>query len=396
MKWATGMSMDPTLEGATAEAADRVSEQLSGQAADLVVAFVSMHHGAEFARLAGLIRERFGAAVFLGCSAGGVIGGGEEIERQPGLALIAAVLPDVRITAFHIENDDMSAVADDGAAFGRLLGVDAGERAHFIVLPEPFTFESEALVAALDVAYAGGHTVGGLASGGTTPGTNALFVDADMHRSGAVGVALRGDVEVDTIVAQGCRPVGDPMFVTAATGNIVHEIDGEAAIDVVRRLHSTLDARDKELFRHSLFFGIVMDRSRESYGRGDFLIRNLLGVDENTGAVSVAAVVEENSVVQLHLRDAGTSSEDIDELLADYAARSDGSRPQGALMFSCLGRGAGLYGRAGHDSEMVRRHLGALPLGGFFCNGEIGEVGGRSFVHGYTSSLGLFRAASSS
>lgn len=396
MKWASSISTATSLETAAEEAASRLEERLGGEAADLVIAFVSTPHREEFERLPALVRGRLGSGVLLGCSGGGVVADGREVEQRPALGLVGAVLPDVEIKPFHIANRDVTAAAKGPEAdqvLARSLGVEAGTPTHVIVLPEPFSFESEPLLALLDSALPGGRTIGGLAGGGAEPDTNALYLGASMYQSGAVGVALRGDIEIDTVVAQGCRPIGDPMFVTSSTRNVVHEIDGRRAIDALRTVYGTLDRDDKELFRHSLFMGIVMDRHRREYGRGDFLIRNLLGVDENTGALSVAAIVPENSVVQLHLRDRRTSSEDIDAMLGDYAAACGSERPAGALMFSCLGRGAGLYGHAGHDSEVLRRHLGDVPLGGFFCNGEIGEVGGRSFLHGYTSSFAMFRSA---
>jgi small ligand-binding sensory domain FIST len=393
MNWASSISIAPTLEDAACEAIDLLSARLERRPADLVLAFVSNLYRDEHERLPGLIRRGLGSGVLLGCSGGGVIGGGSEVEHQPALALVGASLPDVEIAPFQIDNADVPSGPDCASELARVLGVAPAEDVHFILLPEPFSFDTEPLLGLLDSYYPGGRTIGGLASGGTGPSENALYVGASMYQRGAVGVALRGNIEVDTVVAQGCRPVGDPMFVTAATGTMVHEIDGRASIDVLRELYVGLDARDKELFRHSLFFGIVMDQQRQQYRRGDFLIRNLLGVDDDTGALSVAATVAERSVVQLHLRDARTSSEDIDEMLAGYSRANEGVRAEGALLFSCLGRGEGLYGRSGHDSDALRRYLGELPLGGFFCNGEIGEVAGRSFVHGYTSSFGLFRAA---
>jgi small ligand-binding sensory domain FIST len=213
-----------------------------------------------------------------------------------------------------------------------------------------------------------------------------------MYRAGLVGVAMCGDIEVDTIVAQGCRPIGEPMFVTGCQRNIVRELDGRPALKVLQELYQHLEARDQELFRHSLFLGIVMDESRQQYRQGDFLIRNIVGMDSATGALAIGAMLRESLVVQFHLRDAETSAEDLDELLARHARGGHGRGVEGSLLFSCLGRGAALYGRPDHDSEVFRRRLGEIPLGGFFCNGEIGPLHGSTFLHGYTSAFGLFRS----
>ena len=201
-------------------------------------------------------------------------------------------------------------------------------------------------------------------------------------------MALDGDVVIDTVVAQGCRPIGEPMFVTRCERNFLYEVDGRSPAAVLSDLHRRASTRDKELFRSSLFLGIVM-REQQEYQQGDFLVRNVLGLDGKTGAVAVGALLRTGMVVQFHLRDARTSAEDLDTLLGRYAGQ-----PVGSLLFSCLGRGVHLYGRADHDTDLARRHFGDLPLGGFFCNGEIGPVQGTTFLHGYTSAFGLFRPRS--
>ena len=202
---------------------------------------------------------------------------------------------------------------------------------------------------------------------------------------------MAGNVEVDPVVAQGCRPIGEPMFVTRSQGGVLLELDGKPAAAVLHDLYERAEEKDRKLFRRALCMGIVMRRAQQEYRSGDFLIRNLIGLDEESGAVAVAAEVEENQVVQFHVRDARASAKDLDEVLAGYASCAAEQRPQGALLFSCVGRGMALYGRPDHDTGIFRAHLGEVPLGGFFCNGEIGVVQGRTFLHGYTSSFALFR-----
>ena len=230
-----------------------------------------------------------------------------------------------------------------------------------------------------------------MASGGREAGENALFLGPERLGSGLVGIALSGNISVDTIVAQGCRPVGDPMFVTSCRDNVVLEIDGRRPRDILHELYGRLEARDKDLFREALFLGIVMQEAQSQYGQGDFLIRNVVGFDPDSGALAVGARLKENQVVQFHLRDARTSAEDLQALLAAHPREPSA---HGSLLFSCLGRGEHLYGRPDHDTDAFHEHLGEVPLGGFFCNGEIGPVHGTTFLHGYTSSFGLFRPRS--
>jgi len=391
MQWASTVSTEPLLERAVAQATAALRSQLSASQADLMVAFASHHHAAQFDRLPEFVKAEAAVGVLVGASAGGVIGGGREIEQHPGLSLTAAVLPNVELTGFHVE---AHGVPEDEApaAWQALTGVSAARAPHFVLLPDPFSFDAEAFIKGLDRTYPDSRKIGGLASGGQQPGTNALFLDGTVYRSGLVGVALAGDVQVDTIVAQGCRPVGQPMFATKCQRNILCELDGEPAVKALHDLYEQLDASDQALAQHSLFVGIVMKRDRQEYGQGDFLIRNVIGIEPQRGALAVGALLEENSVIQFHLRDSKTSAEDLDQLLGRYRDDAAYAPPHGALLFSCLGRGIHLYGRPDHDTDAVRRYLGDLPLGGFFCNGEIGPVHDTTFLHGYTSAFGLFRS----
>jgi small ligand-binding sensory domain FIST len=373
MRWSSAASAAPQLAAAVEEAAAVVRTDLAGASPDLVVVFVSPHHESGYHRVPTLVRAELGAGCLLGCSAGGVIGGGRELEGQPGFSLTAASLPDVTVTPFQLEEPE-------------LPRLPAHEAPSYLLLPDPFTFDVDELLHALDAASPGATVLGGLASGGRQPGGNALYLGDVVHRRGLVGVGLTGNVAVDTIVAQGCRPIGEPMFVTRSERNVIHELDGRRAGGVLQNLYDRANADDKQLFRNSLFLGIVMREDRQEYRHGDFLIRNVMGIDGKSGALVVGALVRDGMVVQFHLRDAHTSATDLNELLARYRGQ-----PSGALIFSCLGRGEHLYGEPDHDSRAFRRHLGDVPLGGFFCNGEIGPVQGTTFLHGYTSSFGLFR-----
>jgi small ligand-binding sensory domain FIST len=390
MQWASTFSVEQRLETAVRETSAGLRAQLGTVAPDLIAVFVSEHHREEFGRVPALVSTQFPSALLLGCSAGGVIGGGKEIEQQPGFSITAGVLPGVDLFPFHIENDSLPGAADPPTAWERLLGVPVAKEPHFVLLPDPFTFDADTFLQRLDQTYPASRKVGGLASGGREPGSNALFCRGEVHRSGLVGVALAGDIQVDTIVAQGCRPIGQPMFITKCQGSVLWELDGEPAAKVLRDLYERLDSADQELARHSLFLGVAMNEDRQEYRQGDFLIRNITGMDTTRGILGVGALLRENSVVQFHLRDAQTSSEDLEQLLTRYETTP--GRAQGALLFSCLGRGVHLYGRPDHDTDAFRRHLGDIALGGFFCNGEIGPVHGTTFLHGYTSAFGLFRS----
>jgi len=363
---------------------------LDGGRPDLLVAFVSPHFADQYDRLPALVRSAAGAGLLLGCSAGGVIGGGSEVEAGPALSLTAAILPGVKIAPVYIDPQGLPD-AEDRGGWEALLRCDASEAPGLVLLPDPYSTPVDRLLHGLDLGFPASRKVGGLASAARGPGENRLYLGPNSYSAGTVGVALTGNVIVDSVVAQGCRPIGDPMFVTACRDNLLLALDGRPPLDVLRDLYERLPGEDRDVFRHSLFLGLVMDEHRERYGRGDFLVRNLVGVSEEPRGLVVGAALRENLVVQFHLRDHRTSREDLDSMLRQYVEQSGGRPPAGSLLFSCLGRGVHLYGARDHDSGLFRDLVGDVPLGGFFCSGEIGPVHGRTFLHGYTSAFAMFR-----
>ena len=264
---------------------------------------------------------------------------------------------------------------------------------HFVFLADPFSFQGEEFLAGVDFAYPNSKKVGGLASGAQAQGGNAMYLGDKIYNSGLIGIALSGDIEVDTIVAQGCRPIGEPMQITQCEHNLLKELGGKPPLEVLQELNGTLSDEDKKLIQSSLFLGIEMDPMKDNPQQGDFLIRNLMGVDRESGAVAIGALLRNGQLVQFHLRDKKMSAEDLDVMLTRYLNQGNAENAKGALLFSCLGRGEYLYGKPNHDTDMFQGKLGKIPLGGFFCNGEIGPVGKTTFLHGYTSSFGIFRSA---
>jgi small ligand-binding sensory domain FIST len=278
-------------------------------------------------------------------------------------------------------------------AWERVVGVAAGDLPHLVLMPDPFSIDAGALVAGLDFAYPRSIKVGGLASGGRQPGENALFINDRVVRSGAVGLAMSGNLTVDTVVAQGCRPIGRPAVITECERNLILKLGERAPLELLRELYEASGESERRLISKSLHVGIVMDPLSDTFAAGDFLIRNVIGVDEATGSVAVGETLREGQVVQFHVRDAATATEDLGAVLERYSAARGRKRPAGALLFSCVGRGQFLFGAADHDTELFQSMVAPVPLAGFFCNGEIGPVGGSTFLHGYTSSFAVFSPA---
>jgi len=402
MKWASALSgndlpKERKYGGAKrllGECAEQIAFQLSNEKPDLVIVFVSVDFSREYDQIPALCKNLFGTANIIGCCAGGLIGAGIEVEKDQAIAVTAATLPGVQLELNHFEDASLPDLDSPPCAWEKLVKVENADEPTFILLPDPFSFKIDALVQGLDYAFPKSVKLGGLASGASRPGMNALFCGEQLHRSGVVVASIAGNITVDSVVAQGCRPIGHPMTVTKCHNNFLIELDNEPAVNVLKNTLTRLSSDDQALAYNSLFLGVVMDEFKDDFKAGDFLIRNILGIEPRTGALMVGEVLRNERTVQFHLRDAATSADDLRLMLKRYTQEhgaADKNNVAGALLFSCLGRGKYLYGQSNHDSDCFREILGEVPLGGFFCNGEIGPVGGTTFLHGYTSSFGLFR-----
>jgi small ligand-binding sensory domain FIST len=391
MRWASSISTEPLLHDAISECEAMLRAELDGLAPDLVLVFTDVAFDRQIDSLAEYVADQFPGATVIGCNGAGVMGGGQEIQATPALSMTAAHLPGVVLAPFHLSASAMPSPDDAPDAWEDRVGAPAAADPQFILLADPFTFDGEALLAGLDYAFPAAAKVGGLASGGSRPGSHSLYLNGVTHKSGAVGVALSGDIIVDTVVAQGCRPIGHSMRVTSTEENMLLTADDRPPLEELQDLFEHANERDKELMQHNLFMGVAMDPLLDEAGPGDFLIRNIVGADSKKGAVAVGGALREGLLVQFHVRDAETSADDLRDAFATYLRGVGERHATAALMFQCTGRGSFLYGREGHDTDMFNELIGALPMGGFFCNGEIGPVGGTTYLHGYTSSFAIFR-----
>jgi small ligand-binding sensory domain FIST len=381
MRFASALSRAPDFQGALDEAARAIDAEIEARGVELLFVFASSAHAHAWDTLASSLQARFPRALVVGCSGAGVIGAAREVEGEPALSLTAAVLPGTRLVplvfapgkAPYVRERSLEALAPDAPA-------------SFFLFADPMACDAPALLRELDAARPGDTKVGGLASG--PAGELALFLEGQRVHGAAVGVAMQGPVRVDTIVSQGCRPVAEPMIVTRCEGNVIHELGGKKPITVLQELFASItDPKEQELAKSALFLGLEVDASTLVHTAGqDLLVRNILGVERTSGALAVASRVERHQVVQLLVRDARAAEDDLRARLRRHKVEGK-PRPEGALLVSCLGRGAGLFGAPDHDSKLVEEELGATPLGGFFSSGELGPVGGRTFVHGYTSVL---------
>ena len=387
MRWQAAFSQGTTPKLCL----DECSAQLDSDA-DLIFFFLSEAFSPRYELICDKMKEQYPKAVFLGGSASGLAGRGVETEYKPGIAMLAGRLPGVRIHPFHLhELPDLDGPPD---AWREAVAPGEEEVKGIILLCDPFTFEAENTLAGLDFAYPSVSKVGGLVSGCLRAGEAALFCDQKLHRLGCVGVALAGPIEMKPAVAQGCQGFGKQYVVTESRGNIILQLDGKPATDAVSATLDGLTPEERRTHLHTaLFIGLGAGQPTLQYKPGDFLVRQVLGADQRTGAVVVGGRVRNGQTVQFHLRNRKTSRLDLEQVLERAKEEMEGP-VEAALLFSCLGRGQALYGEPSHDSRMFKKMVGDVPLGGFFCNGEIGPVGGVTSLHGFTSSFALFSGCS--
>jgi small ligand-binding sensory domain FIST len=374
--YAFGLSEHPVPSQAVGEAVGQVLEGLGDERPDLVVAFTSPHHAGAIEDIASSVRGLLDPTVLLGGTAGAVIGGGREIEDSPAISLFAARLPATLLTPVRLE----VVPTPDGPS---LVGWPDHPDGTMLLLADPFTFPADTFLDRVNEDLPKLQIIGGLASGAMQPGGNRLILDDQITDSGAVGAVLTGGIEIRTVVSQGCRPVGKPYVVTKSDRNFILELGGKPALQRLQETATAADDEERELMRRGLQIGCVVDETRLEFGRGDFLVRGVVGADQRSGAIAVGDKVPVGRTVQFQVRDASSADEDLRDLLT--AAEADA-----ALLFTCNGRGQRLFGEADHDAGVVDQLLGPLPLAGCFCAGEIGPVGARNFLHGFTASLALF------
>ena len=378
-----GLSTAGETVAAFDEAAQAARGQLGQHDVDLCILFASRSHLDEIDEGLATVTAIMDPAHLIGCCAQGVVGGGQEVEHGAGASVWAASLPGSAVESFHL-----IATLDDGDASVSGMPSPAGTDL-MLLMTDPLTFPAEALLDHLAEEHPGLPVIGGIASGAQGPEEPVLFHDGKPVDRGAVGALLR-DVDVLPCVSQGAAPIGPEMVVTAADGNIVLELASKPALAKLAEVIADMGERERALAATGLLIGIVIDENKPAYERGDFLIRGLLGADESSGALAIGDQVRVGQTVRFHVRDGESADEDLREALSLQSVALRGRSAAGALLFTCNGRGRHMFPVGDHDAGALEDSFGPLPMSGFFCSGEIGPVGGRNFLHGFTATMALF------
>ena len=386
MRFLSILAQGPDTESVAAE----LVEQGAQMQADLAVLFATHHYGPEFGALLGAIHSGLDVRNLIGCTAESIVGPDCEIESQPAAVLFLASMPDVQIMPFLLDQEDLEKFENTSECIDH-LGIDPESDPSFVVLSDPFTFDVLTGLKYLDQAFPLRPKVGGLASGADKPGQNRLFMNEQELRQGLVGVALSGPIQIDTVVSQGCRPIGQRFIVTKARDNIIEELDGRSPYDMLNQVFMDAPSEDQELMQSGLHVGVQVGQQHNGERQRDFLIHNLIGIYEDTH-LAVSHLVLVGQSVQFHIRDAKTADADMQTLLLEKSNQLT-TAPTGGLLFTCNGRGRRMFGQPNHDIALINKTFRSCQVAGFFAQGEIGPLGQETHVHGLTSSLILFQKA---
>ncbi|MDQ3874623.1 MAG: FIST C-terminal domain-containing protein [Actinomycetota bacterium] len=376
-----GLSTSPSAWDGATEAARAARAGALGQGeVDLAFLFLSPAHLDEAGAAAEAVGEELAPRQLLGCVAEGVVARGRELEEGPGVAVWAGALPGADIECFH-------AVAEQTEDAIVVAGVpELSDPGLIALLVDPFTFPLAPFLAQLNDAHERIPLVGGIAAGGRRPGAQALIVNDAVHSDGAVGAVIAGP-PVLSVVSQGCRPIGREAVITRCEGNVVYELAGKPALEHLRKEIAGLSREEQVLAASGLLAGLVIDENRPEYETGDFLMRGVLGADQATGALALGETVRVGQTLRFFARDAVSADADLRRALGDAPRQG---KPAGALLFTCNGRGTNMFAESDHDARVVAELLGTEAIAGFFCGGEIGPVGGKAFLHGFTATLAVF------
>jgi small ligand-binding sensory domain FIST len=369
--------------------AEDLYSQLRGAHPSLGLVFMTPRYFANAQQVLEILRVHARVPLLAGCSSQGLIVGDKEIEENAGLSLGLFVLPGADLKAVHFTQAQVE--ESNGPGYWRMeTGVESDQSNGWLAFIDPFHMDSEGWLKGWNEAYAPLPVLGGLASGDFTEQKTQLYLNGEVLEEGGVAVSVGGDVCMTGVTSQGCTPIGETWTLTKVQQNIIHEIGNRPAYEVLAETFNQLSAEQQKKARGNLFIGLVVNEYLEEFHRGDFLVRNLLGADPRSGSIAVGALPRLGQTIQFQRRSATAATEDMTELLSRARNRLLTKTVYGGCLCSCNGRGRGLFGAPDHDARLIQQSFGPISLIGFFCNGEIGPIGEKNFLHGYTASLALF------
>lgn len=382
---ASRLVTQPFSEKAVIQAAQSALREIGGRVT-IGFIFASADYRPYLPDFLELIQVHAHVPLLLGSSGSGLIGTDAEAEDQSGFSLLLLHLPRTHIKIVELGPDDL-ALTEQPGDWHRISGVHPSEVDSWIALVDPFGFPVEEWLREWNVAYPGVPVIGGLCASQDKSQEVFLSLGSKQLEPGrALLIGFQGGVTLHPIVAQGCRPIGEPFTVTGIDGNLILGLGGKPAYTVLAEAFEALSDIDKAKAQGNLFAGLASSEYVEEFKQGDFLIRTILGADANTGAIAVGAYPRVGQTLQWQLRDPHSAEDE----LRTHLNKERFFSPFASLIFSCAGRGKELFGSLNHDAHALSAAFGPAASAGLFCNGELGPSGRTSFVHGNSISIALF------
>jgi small ligand-binding sensory domain FIST len=376
-------------ENGLADWARRLRARLRAPEVSLGLVFLSPKFFPNAQTVLEILRLHAQIPLLVGCSSNGLIAGAEEIENAGGLVLALYSLPGATLKAIRFTQEQIEAATEKDFWPGE-TGVAPEAVNGWLTFIDPFHLDAEAWLRSWNHGYPNLPVYGGLASGNFPEPLTQIYLDGEVYEDGGVAIAVGGDVALTGVVAQGCTPIGEAWTLTRVEQNLIRHIGNRPAYAVLAETVNQLSPAEQKQAVGNLFIGLVINEYLEDFHRGDFLVRNLIGGDPNSGVLAVGALPRAGQTIQFHRRDAASASQDMNDLLESAHQKLDNSKILGGCLLCCTGRGKNLFGRPSHDAGLVQEHFGPLGLAGFFCNGEIGPIGNKNFLHSHTACLALF------
>lgn len=367
-----------------------VHEVLAGRPSppDLVFLFASSAYAGDYPELLREARERTCARTVVGCSGVGVAGNGKELECRPAVSLLALWLPGATVHPVRIHQEHLSLLADPDL-WATLSGVEPDDVASWIVLGDPFRHDTQTLLDGLSNLYPGVPVVGGLTSSPRDERQGWVFLDDRVYDEGGIALAIGGPYRILPICSHGCDPIGQTWTVTGVDKNTLLTISNRPALAVMEEALSTVPAARREHCAENLVIGFAADEYRDEFHRGDYLVRGIIGVDEERGAIVVGGKPRCGQTVQFHVRDAEVADIDLEQALTDARALIGRQKPIAAWLFACTARGTALFGQPHHDAHALQQAFPGLPTAGTIVSTEIAPAGRRIGLQGFTATIGL-------
>ncbi len=391
-----------SLESAIHEVCDKLQSRLEGRNVDLAILLISSQYSAASFKIPDILNKCLNTDNIIGCSCSAVINGDREYEGTPAITLMGASMPDVKIVPFEAHDSQLPDADAPPQEWHNLLpNHQYGNPSGFLLFSDPYTVDTEHLLLGLDYSYPQAAKFGGLVAGMKISGQQVLFVKDKVRKDGIVGVGLFGNIHIDTITSHSCSPVGPQMVITAADKNNILELDGEQPVNKIGKIFDETDSRSQDLMRMSLQIGFpVNPLSQESY-KGEFFVRNVIGINGNLGSIRIGREVHEGQVVQFHILDNIIAETHLKATLEEYLNEKGINDVKAALLFSCITRGKQLFKKPNTDSNAFQKIAPEKSLSGAFLNGQISShyIAGttknnyhvESFLHGYTATFTMLK-----